>query len=914
MSDNNLRLQVIMNAVDKLTRPFKQAQASTQKLAAAVKKSQAQLKQLDNQAARIDGFRKTSTQAAVVSHSLKAAREEAARLARQFAATEKPTAQQTRLLGAAKNRVNELQGKYNGLRLSVQRQREALHASGLDTKKLSDAQRQLRRDTQSVTNALTRQQQALKRVGERQQKLNAIRSRYSRTMEARNKLSVNGAAITGAGVGMLYTSKRTMAPGFDFDQGMSKVQALTRLKKAVPEMAALRQQARQLGASTAFTANDVAQGQSFYAMAGFNPEQIRGAMPGTLNMSLAGDTDLATTANIGSNILTGFKLPANQMSRVGDSLVATFTRSNTNLQMLGETMKYVAPVAATLGVDLETASAAAGKLGDAGIQSSQAGTSLRAILARLASPPKAAAEALAELNIKTKDARGNLRPLTDLLSEMYARTQKMGNAKRASLFKHIAGEEAFSGLSVLVEQAGTGQLQKLVAEVRAAHGEAEKVAGTMTDNLSGDLKSLSSAWEDVGITLFDSVDSPLRAITHSVTALTSKVGGWLTQHPQLTRVITGTVLALGSFLTMMGTIILSVAAILGPMALLRLSCNVLGIKAVSAFGLIRGALGIVGKAVLWLGRLMMANPILAIISLIAMGALYIWQHWDTLGPKFKALWDAICNATSAAWEWVKNAISTAWEGIKSYFLNYTLPGLIYKNWDAIKAGVSEAWENIKKTISDRWNELVSTAESMPARFQEAGSQLIDGLMAGINEKWELLKTKLASLTDYLPDWMKPDSKQMPSLPTVPGAAGAGSAVLNDIPRFDTGGVIPSGRIGIVGENGPEIVNGPARITSRRRTAALAASAAMMLGAAAQPVMARPLHPFSLPTKEYAVSRPEPRPSSLAPVSIHAPITIVTQPGQNATDIAREVARQLDEREHRARAKSRSNYRDQGGIG
>ncbi|WJV54486.1 phage tail tape measure protein [Prodigiosinella aquatilis] len=914
------------------------------------------MKQLDNQAARIDGFRKTSAQAAVVSHSLKAAREEAARLARQFAATEKPTAQQTRLLGAAKNRVNELQGKYNGLRLSVQRQREALHASGLDTKKLSDAQRQLRRDTQSVTDALRRQQQALQRAGERQQKLNAIRSRYSRTMETRNKLAVKGAAITGAGVGMLYTSKRTMAPGFDFDQGMSKVQALTRLKKAAPEMAALRQQARQLGASTAFTANDVAQGQSFYAMAGFNPEQIRGAMPGTLNMSLAGDTDLATTANIGSNILTGFKLPANQMSRVGDSLVATFTRSNTNLQMLGETMKYVAPVAATLGVDLETASAAAGKLGDAGIQSSQAGTSLRAILARLASPPKAAAEALAELNIKTKDARGNLRPLTDLLSEMYARTQRMGNTKRAALFKHIAGEEAFSGLSVLVEQAGTGQLQKLVAEVRAAHGEAEKVAGTMTDNLSGDLKSLSSAWEDVGITLFDSVDSPLRAVTHSVTALTSKVGGWLIQHPQLTRVITGTVLALGSFLTMMGTIILSVVAILGPMALLRLSCNVLGIKAVSAFGLIRGALGIVGKAVLWLGRLMMANPILAIISLIAMGALYIWQHWDTLGPKFKALWDAICNATSAAWEWVKNAISTAWEGIKSYFLNYTLsgliyknwdaikagvseawenikktistawegiksyflnytlPGLIYKNWDAIKAGVSEAWESIKKTISDRWNDLVSTAESMPARFQEAGSQLIDGLMAGINEKWELLKTKLASLTDYLPDWMKPDSKQMPSLPTVPGAAGAGSPVLNDIPRFDTGGVISSGRIGIVGENGPEIVNGPARITSRRRTAALAASAAMMLGAAAQPVTARPLHPFSLPTKEYAVNRPELRPSALAPVSIHAPITIVTQPGQNATDIAREVARQLDEREHRARAKSRSNYRDQGGIG
>ncbi|GAB7259964.1 hypothetical protein DZS_09470 [Dickeya ananatis] len=136
MSSNSLRLQVVLDAVDKLTRPLRQAQAGSKGLSTAIKESQVRLKALDTQAARIDGFRKASAQAAVVSNSLKGAREEAARLATQFAATERPTAQQARLLQQAKDRVNELQDKYNGLRVSVQRQREALSASGIDTKKI----------------------------------------------------------------------------------------------------------------------------------------------------------------------------------------------------------------------------------------------------------------------------------------------------------------------------------------------------------------------------------------------------------------------------------------------------------------------------------------------------------------------------------------------------------------------------------------------------------------------------------------------------------------------------------------------------------------------------------------------------------------------------------------------------------
>ena len=202
MSDNNLRLQVILNAVDKLTRPFRNAQASSKELATAIQQSRTRLKELDSQAGRIDGFRKASAQLAVTGNSLKAAREEAAKLATQFTNTNRPTAAQARLLEQAKNRVSELQSKYNGLRQSVQKQRLALNEAGLDTRKLSSAQRELRQNADETRQALDRQQKSLKRLGEQQARVNAVREQYSRSLEVRDRIAGAGATTSAAGLAM----------------------------------------------------------------------------------------------------------------------------------------------------------------------------------------------------------------------------------------------------------------------------------------------------------------------------------------------------------------------------------------------------------------------------------------------------------------------------------------------------------------------------------------------------------------------------------------------------------------------------------------------------------------------------------------------------------------------------------------
>ena len=866
----NLRLQVVLNAVDKLTRPFRSAQESNKRLAGAVRQSRDALKDLNRQAGQIDGFRKTKQQLTETQQAYQAATQRAAALAREMNASGNPTRQQAEALKRAQREAGQLKNRFEQLQRSTQQQRTALQANGISTTQLGQAQRRLNSDIARTTQQLQRQEQQLRRSAEQERRMAAAKGSYQKTMDVRNKMAGTGATAMATGGAALYAGKKFMAPGYEFETGMSKVQALTRLDKDSKEYKALREQARQLGATTAFTANDVAQGQSFYAMAGFKPEQIQNAMKGTLSMSLAGDIDLATTADIGSNILTGFKLNSDEMNRVSDTLVATFTRSNTNLSMLGDTMKYVAPVASGLGVDLETAAVAAGKLGDAGIQGSMAGTSLRSILGRLAEPPKQAADALEELNIKTRDAKGNLRGLPEILADLDKKTKKMGTAQRAGYFKHIAGEEAFSALSVLTDQAGSGELQKMIAEVKAAKGEAQKVADTMTDNLDGDLKNLTSAWEDVGIQIFGGVDSPLRDIAKSITDIISKVGAWTKRNPELTKTLTKIALALGVILAAGGAIVLMLAAMLGPVAMLKLSMSVLGIKGAGAFGLLAKGIKFVGIAFFTAGKALLTNPIFLTIAAIAGAAYLIWKNWDWLSQKFGAI------------------------------------------WNKISAVVSQAWDSMLAYIREKWGSTVTWFKGLPETLKTTASEMIDKIIDGINEKWEDLKNKFAEIKQMAKDALTPDwlieAKKDPKFVNAVDATkqttmsgGIRNANWTIPPKkyagaYDSGGHIPRGQWGIAGENGAEIVEGPANVTGRKNTAALAMLA---LSTLSQPIASAPAQ-----TAGGSVSSSYSSQQNAAPV-----INIYPTPAHSAQDIAREVARQLDAHARKQQASRRSGYSD-----
>lgn len=227
----------------------------------------------------------------------------------------------------------------------------------------------------------------------------------------------------------------SLRPAIDFERAMAEVAAVARADDE--ELARLTETARELGATTPWAASEAAAGMKFLAMAGFEASETIDAMPGMLQLASAGAIDLARASDIASNILTGFGMQAGEMGYLGDVLTNTFTSSNTDLGMLGETMKYVAPNAQALGVSLEQTAAMAGKLGDAGIQGSQAGTALRAMMLRLAALPKPAADAMAELGIRTVDASGNLRDMPTILAEVHEALQKLGTGEQAKLINDI---------------------------------------------------------------------------------------------------------------------------------------------------------------------------------------------------------------------------------------------------------------------------------------------------------------------------------------------------------------------------------------------------------------------------------------------------------------------------------------------
>ncbi|WP_096938716.1 phage tail tape measure protein, partial [Escherichia coli] len=484
-------------------------------------------------------------------------------------------------------------------------------------------------------NQLERERQALARV-------TRARERYSRAQETAGKLKTGGALATGAAAAGGYAAGRFLQPAIGFGKEMSRVQALTRIDKNSPQFKALREQTLKLGSETQFTAGDAASGQAFLAMAGFTPQAIQAALPGVLSMATAGGMDLGETADIGSNILTQFGLSADQMDRVGDTLTAAFTRTNTDLRALGETMKYAGPAAGKLGISLEQAAAMAGVLANMGIRGSDAGTAMRASLARLASPPKAAAEALKELGVAVSDANGKMRPMEDVLADLYKATRKYGEVDRVSFFKDIAGEEAFTSFMALVDAAGDGSLPKLRKELEGARGEAERTAKVMANNLDGDLKSLGSAWEGLRIRIADLIDGPLRSVTQWLTRVVSRVTALAQAHPALTRQL---LIAGGALLAMtatVGSLSLAIGVLAGPLAKLRLGFSLLtgsmnAVRVLPAlWGMVTGSVSLLGGAI---GALF--SPVGLIVAALAGAAVLIWKYWDPIRAFFAGVFSGI---------------------------------------------------------------------------------------------------------------------------------------------------------------------------------------------------------------------------------------------------------------------------------
>ena len=631
---NNLKLEVLLKAVDQATRPFKAIQTASKSLSGDIRTTQQSLRDLNGQASKIDGFRKASAQLAVTGQSLKQAKQEAAALAAQFKNTENPTRAQARALELAKKSAADLQLKYNGLRLSVQRQRQELSQAGINTRKLSSDEQRLKTTISETTVQLNRQREALARVSTQQAKLSAVKSRY----ESGQKLAAGarnaGMAGTGLAMSGLYAESRFIAPGIGFDKQMSGTQAILGLEKGDAKLAAIRQQARDIGATTAFSPGDVARTQTTLARSGYKADDVLAATGSTVNLSLAAGVDIAEAADIITNMQSAFNLPTTEIQRVADVMTKGFTSSNTGLVELGEAMKYVAPIAEAAGASIESTTSMLGVLADNGIKGSMAGTGASAIFNRLQAPMGKAVDAIAELGVKTRDSKGNMLPVEGILKDIHTSfaKNKLGTAEQGEYLKVIFGEEAMKGAIKLVAAAGDGSLDNKRREIQNSAGTTELIAKIQTDNLDGDLKNLQSAWEDLQIEVFEKQDSALRKLTTTATDWISTVAAWTKANPELTKTLFTVVTAALSIIGVLGGIGLIAWPVIAGINAIIAAASLLGTVFTVAGSAIVTALG----AITW--------PVVAVAAAVVAGALLIRKYWEPVSAFFGGVIEGLMSA------------------------------------------------------------------------------------------------------------------------------------------------------------------------------------------------------------------------------------------------------------------------------
>jgi TP901 family phage tail tape measure protein len=641
-----------------------------------------------------------------------------------------------------------------------------------------------------------------------------------------------GAAAIGAG---LVSSVRV---AMDFEKSMSAVAAKTQAGQE--DMAKLTELAKDLGRSTQFSAKEVADGMDFLAMAGFKVNDILTAMPSLLDLAAAGNLDLASTADIVSNILGGMNMEASETGRVADVLAKAATSSNVSVGMLGETFKFVAPVAAQAGAGLEDVAAAAGLLGDAGIQGSEAGTGLRSVLLRLAAPPTEAAKALERLGVSTKDASGNMRPFGEILADVdhSMKNLNLGSAEQIEIQNALFGKTAIASGAILQQAAANGELSAKTKELMESQGAAAEMAEIMNDNLAGAFKRLQSAIEGFQIQLVSGTNPALQSFVDFAANAINVLTDMMERFPLVTGAVVAlaaafvALVAMAPFIAAFISVIGSIKAVLAGVSLGAVVAGWVTAALPALAGLIAAFKGF-GLAVLAIFTGPVGWTVLAIAAVVGMAIAFR----EPIMNFFSWLGGAIGNGLNALWQWgepIRKFWAGVWESIKGFATGYFtwLAGIVSWGLQAVFAivyqllvqpwvnlwnnvlrepvtsmltwlqgiwnGVSQAFvDRVAKPIGAAWNAVI---EALPKAMQ-AAAEFVQRVWTGLAES---VKGVVRGMLQFIANAINNVAGMVnrliaafnalpgPNIPFVPTFS---------VPAFAQGGVVNRKTLAMVGEGG-----------------------------------------------------------------------------------------------------------------
>lgn len=662
------------------------------------------IKKVNDRASEIESFRKSSRATKEASLAYKDAKQKLSLLGREIAATNNPSKQLQNNFRKSQIAANRAKKAFMESATATREMGKALRSAGVDFRNLNQQQASLGR----TLGALKKRQAALQANADAKSQNLQKRANYRSQMF--DTLALGSA---------LYS---VVKPAADFELAMAKVGAITNEAEGSVGFKELTTQARELGRTTQYTSSQAAEAMRFLGMAGFKTNEILTATPAILNLAIAGNMDLGRTADIASNILTGFNMKAERTAEVADVLAQAARNTNVDVEMLGQTMKYVAPAASAVGGTLQETAALAGVLGNAGIQSTMAGTMLRAAYLRLAAPAKAGAKALGNLRdemqisaeempdvakeallaqnrlkglgIKVFD-HGKMRSMISILKDMHEATKNLSDDQKLSAIKDIFGTRSTAGALAIFKSVETGNLDDVLNKINNAEGTADEMAKRLKNTAVGASKELASAMESIGISIGSTLLPAFATLARKVAFVATKISALAERFPVLTKYIGLTIAGLISF--KIASIGVGYAFTFLKGGFLAMQGSLLAFRTALTF--LGIAMPAVTTAIRVMGLALISNPIGLMIGGIALATFFLIKNWKPVGEFFKNLFSGIIG-------WVKNTF-----------------GWVMKLVEPLKSVVG----SVKTVAGKAWNFVTGSSDAKDQKTSSSVGDVVSGL-------------------------------------------------------------------------------------------------------------------------------------------------------------------------------------------
>lgn len=598
-------------------------------------------------------------------------------------------------------------------------------ANGEITQQQYDA---LQREIVETENELKRLETEAKNAGSALQKIG----------DAGEVLQNVGGKISGAGEKLLPVTAGVTALGTaavktasDFDSAMSKVAAVS--GATGDDLQALRDKAREMGSTTKFSASEAAEAMNYMAMAGWKTNDMLSGIDGIMNLAAASGEDLATTSDIVTDALTAFGLTAADSGHFADVLAAASSNANTNVSMLGESFKYCAPIAGALGFSCEDTAEALGLMANAGIKSTQSGTSMRSIMTALSGDVKFCSAAFGEMEIATSNSDGSMRSLSDILADCRVAFDQMSESEKASAAETLVGKNAMSGFLALMN-AAPADIDKLSGAIANCDGTSLSMAETMQDNLAGQLTILKSQLEELAISFGEILMPVIREIITKIQGFVDKLNALDPATKQTIIKIGLMAAALGPLLIVIGKTISSIGSMITFVS--KIPTMIAGAK--TAFSTLGAAIGSISA------------PVVAVVAVIAVLVAAFVHLWNT-NEDFK-------NSILSIWEQIKSTFERLTSGIvdrvNALGFNFQSFGDMLKSlWNGLCSVLAPVFEGVFQHISDIFtfvtDTILSVLDVFIGLFSGNWEQCWSGIKGIFTAIWDFVVNKFSNILNVL---------------------------------------------------------------------------------------------------------------------------------------------------------------------